>query len=178
MARSGPGALGKVAARVRLLRRLVERFALYRERLGLVHQIVQLFAPLQHGLDRVAQYDLRLVQILLHAGERVRFPRVLILAERGRQRAELYRGLARRHRPLFRSDLRGEIVQHLGEQRVADALRVLVVRYQHRGQIVRPHVHVAHVHVLLDRLPGGGLRSLDERLAGEAAKRNGRQWEG
>lgn len=72
--------LTKVTARVCLFGGFVERLALHWKLLRLAHQVIQLLAAHQNLLDCVAQNDLRLVQVLLHFGERISFSRVLILA--------------------------------------------------------------------------------------------------
>lgn len=167
---SRPAHLAKTTARVRLLRRLVERLALIAQLLRLHHQVVQLLAALQYRGDRVLEYDLRLVQVVLHLRQLVALARILILGQVGGQQCEIDRLLAGGRRPQFAGHARTELVQHLGDERVRDALRILVVGNQDAGQAVGAHVHVAHVDVLLDRLARGQLRAIDDRFAGEAAE--------
>lgn len=60
---------------------LVEHFTLTGQPVTLCHQTINLLSPLKHTFDRLMQYNLSFVQLLLNLHDAIRLLRILIFCD-------------------------------------------------------------------------------------------------
>lgn len=60
---------------------LVEEFALTGQPIALSHQTIDLLSPLEHAFDRLMEYNLSLVQLLLNLHNTIRLLWILIFCD-------------------------------------------------------------------------------------------------
>mmetsp|Transcript_1911 Transcript_1911/g.8000 ORF Transcript_1911/g.8000 Transcript_1911/m.8000 type:complete len:264 (+) Transcript_1911:1099-1890(+) len=167
LARTRPSFAGSHhgAALVLFLRLLVEHLRGEGEVGGLVHQVVQLLPPRQHGVDGLVQHDLGLVELALDPQDLIRLVRVLVHLNGRRECLVTPRVISAHRLPRVPEPVH-VVVAHLAQDAERGARRVLLVH--HRDGHQAPAVaDVDQVLVLLHALSLPGLRPLHDGAADE-----------